>query len=138
MEISDENRPTSIPSSPISDLSSSDSDAYNTASARIHFGPLRSPEKKFVPIADRRKTLQPNNLRMISPLRRSPRLSTQVPGSPIMSAEETDENGDVVEVDGAGYHDQSRSGTPDIDSFPQDGKLFDSFCVLCTLVNMRE
>ncbi|KAF8228185.1 hypothetical protein L208DRAFT_259678 [Tricholoma matsutake] len=26
------------------------SDAYNTADARIHFGPLRSPEKKFYPI----------------------------------------------------------------------------------------
>ncbi|RDB21062.1 hypothetical protein Hypma_011585 [Hypsizygus marmoreus] len=61
------------PTSPTSS-SASDSDAFNTADARIHFGPLRSPEKKFVPaLAARSSTLHPVSLR--SPLRRSPRLS---------------------------------------------------------------
>jgi len=56
---------------------SSDIDAYNTADARIHFGPLRSPEKKFYPVVACPNALHPP--RSPSPLRRSPRLSTSCP-----------------------------------------------------------
>jgi hypothetical protein len=51
--------------------SASDSDAFNTESARLYFGPVKTPERNFVAS---KKQLHPS---ATSPfLRRSPRLST--------------------------------------------------------------
>ncbi|KAF8902106.1 hypothetical protein CPB84DRAFT_1846516 [Gymnopilus junonius] len=54
--------------------SASDSDAYNTESARIYFGPLKTPERNFVAAS---KHLFPPPT--ASPLRRSPRRSSPRP-----------------------------------------------------------
>lgn len=57
--------------------SGSDSDSFNTESARIHFGPLKTPERKFAANASKRLFPPPSN----SSLRRSPRLSSPRPRS---------------------------------------------------------
>lgn len=54
--------------------SDSDSDSYNTESARIYFGPLKTPERKFA--ASSKALFPPPST---SPLRRSPRLSSPRP-----------------------------------------------------------
>jgi hypothetical protein len=56
--------------------STSDSDAYNTESARLYFGPVKTPERKFV--AKNRRLLP---LQVPHSLRRSPRLSSQPPNT---------------------------------------------------------
>lgn len=96
-----------------------DSDAYNTAGARIHFGPLRSPEKQFVTMVARPSTLQP------APLRRSPRLSSPRPKSPLPTAIMILEGGKGLSTEvedrfseGAGV---SRLGTPEDEQNLQDG-----------------
>ncbi|KDR81591.1 hypothetical protein GALMADRAFT_263876 [Galerina marginata CBS 339.88] len=61
--------------SPVSS-SASDSDAYNTESARLYFGPFKTPERKFV-AASKRLFPPPSH----SSLRRSPRLSSPRPRS---------------------------------------------------------
>jgi hypothetical protein len=102
-----------------------DSDAYNTANARIHFGPLRSPEKKFVPMVGRPSTLRPGPVD--SPLRRSPRLSSPRPRSPFPATVVVlrEDEGASVEVDDRASEDVgfSRVGTPDNEQFLQDGTL---------------
>ncbi|KAF5381007.1 hypothetical protein D9615_003934 [Tricholomella constricta] len=72
--------PPAPPSSAPEDSEADDNDAFNTAGARIHFGPLRSPEKKFGPMMARHSTLHPGNLG--SPVQCYPRLSTPQPRSP--------------------------------------------------------
>ena len=54
--------------------SASESDAYNTESARLYFGPVKTPERKFV--ASNRRLLP---LQVPHSLRRSPRLSSPRP-----------------------------------------------------------
>ncbi|GLB34975.1 hypothetical protein LshimejAT787_0205400 [Lyophyllum shimeji] len=77
--------------SPASSTSSDNDDVFNTADARVHFGPLRSPEKKFGTNATRRNTI---HLGLSgSPLRRSPRLSAPQPRSPSPSPKRQRENG---------------------------------------------
>jgi hypothetical protein len=61
--------------------STSDTDAYNTADARIHFGPLRSPEKKFHPIVACSNIQHPSPAPPTGP---SPRLSTPCSLPPYM------------------------------------------------------
>ncbi|KAH8117407.1 hypothetical protein DFH11DRAFT_1574835 [Phellopilus nigrolimitatus] len=64
-----------VPSSPTSSSSCSDnSDAVNTSSAKVYFGPVQSPEKKFAPILSPRVSQHPDAPGP-SNLRRSPRLS---------------------------------------------------------------
>ncbi|KAG6877705.1 hypothetical protein C0993_004800 [Termitomyces sp. T159_Od127] len=100
-------------------------DAYNTAEARIHFGPLGSPEKPIAAIVARRDSLQPV-IHSPSPLRRSPRLSTPLPPLPVreygqeeLQEETTGMN--VVEEDGEAVDEGiSRVGTPDVERDLQD------------------
>ncbi|KAF8077967.1 hypothetical protein FPV67DRAFT_23274 [Lyophyllum atratum] len=104
--------------------SASDSDAFNTANARIHFGPLMSPEKKFGPILARRSTLHPGLSQ--SPLRRSPRLSTPPPRSPSpQPVQRRQDDGtpvikDMEELMEATDVHASGPGTPDIEQALQD------------------
>ncbi|KAF8798007.1 hypothetical protein BYT27DRAFT_6914718 [Phlegmacium glaucopus] len=74
-------------SSPPSSASASDSDTYNTESARLYFGPLKTPERNFV---DNSKGLFPPTQTTF--LRRSPRLSSPRSRS---SSQPTDDNGDI-------------------------------------------
>ena len=54
-------QPRDISSSPSSELSSSDSESCNTSTSRVHFGPLRSPEKRFMALGHRRQhSVSPN------------------------------------------------------------------------------
>ncbi|KAF4614810.1 hypothetical protein D9613_003046 [Agrocybe pediades] len=69
---------TAIPPSPTASTAS-DSDAYNTESARLYFGPLKTPERNFVGST---KNLFP---RTITPLRRSPRLSSPIPPPKVLT-----------------------------------------------------
>ena len=69
---------------PPSSASTPDSDAYNTESARLYFGPLKTPERKFV---HNSKALFPPTQSNLP--RRSPRLSSPRVRSPI------DDDGDV-------------------------------------------
>ncbi|KAI5124553.1 hypothetical protein M0805_003075 [Coniferiporia weirii] len=62
-----------VPSSPTSS-GSDNSDAFNSSSAKIYFGPLRSPEKKFAPMPSPAPFLASGTLGPSTP-RRSPRLS---------------------------------------------------------------
>lgn len=107
---------------------SSDSDTYNTEDARLYFGPLKTPERNFVAASQGRLfPTTPNPL-----LRRSPRLSSPRPRSPLspdvrtteedmMDIEQvaqlvkaSDEEGDVME---------SGSATPQGVHFLPDGAL---------------
>ncbi|KAG5654539.1 hypothetical protein H0H81_001180 [Sphagnurus paluster] len=72
--VSAELAPDQVVNGAASDVDDEDSDAFNTEDARIHFGPLRSPEKKFGEVVARCGNLHPDMWG--SPLRRSPRLST--------------------------------------------------------------
>ena len=130
-------------SSPASSADSSDSDAVNTESARVYFGPLQSPEKKLIhvinPTASRRRTLGSGPT--ASSLRRSARFPSPVILSP--SRNDTEDNADNSDSsdnsDDAGEDvSQSRSGTPDNTfDFQQDGMLvtFPIFHVL--ILNIR-
>lgn len=105
------------PDSPASS-GESDSDAFNTTLARIHFGPVTSPEKRF--IEARPDLLKPVPVRS-SPLRRSPRLSSPLPSeftpdSP-KSAVRNEEEAGSEEENG----DASRPETPDNDRSAEDG-----------------
>ncbi|KII88549.1 hypothetical protein PLICRDRAFT_628228 [Plicaturopsis crispa FD-325 SS-3] len=100
----------SATNSPGSTGSASDSDAVNTTSARIYFGPLTSPEKKFVPNVARRRTLTPS-----SSIRRSPRLSTPGPASPRPDEHSDDSGGEQKDDDAENNREEEheRSGTPE-------------------------
>lgn len=74
-------------SPPPSSASASDSEAYNTESARLYFGPLKTPERKFVHGS---KGLFPPTQSTLP--RRSPRLSSPRARSP---SQPIDENEDI-------------------------------------------
>ncbi|KAH9951340.1 hypothetical protein B0H21DRAFT_277999 [Amylocystis lapponica] len=94
------NSPVSTPST-----TSDDNDAVNTESARVYFGPMQSPEKKFAPnLEDVTQTPQ---------LRRSGRLSAAI-ANPSRLEERSDEEDMYMEQDDAGAG-QSRDGTPTAD-----------------------
>ena len=117
---------TTPASSPGSSSFGSDSDAVNTASARVYFGPFQSPEKKLIhqithPNVSRRGIMIPVGNE--SP----PRRSARFPSPAINSRDDTEENGDNSDAndesdDGDEDLSQSRSGTPDNVRFPQDGE----------------
>jgi hypothetical protein len=114
--------------------SGSDSDAVNTASARVYFGPFQSPEKKLIrgtnPTASRRRTLGSGT--SASPLRRSARFPSPVAHSPSRNdVEENVDNSDTNDdSDDVGEDvSPSRSGTPDNIRFPQDGMPHYQFAV---------
>ncbi|KAF8894595.1 hypothetical protein BD779DRAFT_1669076 [Infundibulicybe gibba] len=93
------------PSSPPSDSS----EAFNTASARIHFGPFRSPEKQIIPVLNHGTGLH-------TPLRRSPRRSVANLGlqsnySPLLNSQPGDDANEEQE-----QATPPRMGTP-IDDF---------------------
>jgi hypothetical protein len=67
--------------------SAADSDAYNTESARLYFGPLKTPERRFVYNS---KGLFPPTQSNLP--RRSPRLSSPRARSP---SQPTDDIGDI-------------------------------------------
>ena len=113
--------------SPASSLAS-DTDAYNTADARLYFGPLRSPEKKFHPMVECPDALHPPHSR--SPLRRSPRLSTPCHPSPSPTVTELilkRRGGNRVNMDEDDESSEEvanllRPETPEYDKFLQDGE----------------
>ena len=124
--------------SPASSLAS-DTDAYNTADARIHFGPLRSPEKKFHTILECSDTLRPPHSR--SPLRRSPRLSTPCPPSPpptVIGSSSKRRGRDHATVDEEIGSSEEVANllqpeTPEYDKFLQDGELIGTLHTHLTL-----
>jgi hypothetical protein len=111
----DENLATASPAS-----SASDSDAFNTASARIHFGPFRSPEKKFVPTVVWHHTLYPGALNSTIPRSPVPAAGSPSHGTP----QRVDDGNEGNQSDDEDDEDVnlSRSGTPENDRFPQDGE----------------
>ena len=113
-------------SSPASSSSGSDSDVVNTASARVYFGPLQSPEKKLIhqiahPRVSHRHTLNPGDNG--SSQRRAARFPPAAGSRD--DTEENDDNSDGNDESDGGVEDvsHSRSGTPDNVRFPQDGTL---------------
>jgi hypothetical protein len=109
-----ENVPESDPGSPISPLSTSDSEDCNTASSRVHFGPLRSPEKKFM---SRLQTLHPTSLNLSC--QHLP-MSTVV-SSPPTSMQDFANNTNDSDTEECNMN-YLRAGTPDNDRFPPDGE----------------
>ncbi|KAH7916067.1 hypothetical protein BJ138DRAFT_1053698 [Hygrophoropsis aurantiaca] len=100
----------------------SDSDAVNSANARVYFGPLQSPEKKFLTQDIARRTL--HLVGGSSPPRRSPRFSAYSSPSPQQHGQDnpvdvSDSDEDAAEIDEVTAH-LSRGGTPDNDPLPQD------------------
>lgn len=115
---------TTPATSPASSSSGSDSDVVNTASARVYFGPLQSPEKKLIqqivhPNTSRRRTLNPETVELPS------HHSAQFPlvGTPPRDHTEDGDNSDGNDESDDCEEDisQSRSGTPDNVRFPPDG-----------------
>ena len=115
------------PASPASSTAS-DSDAYNTEDARLYFGPLKTPERNFVAASQGRLfPTAPNPV-----LRRSPRLSSPRPRSPILAdvcARDADmidmkRVAELVKLSDEGEDDAMDSGstTPQVDYLP-DGVL---------------
>ncbi|KAG6890713.1 hypothetical protein C0995_005086 [Termitomyces sp. Mi166 len=99
-------------------------DDYNTAEARIHFGPLKSPEKRIAAIVTRRHSLYPvvHN----SPLRRSPRLSTPLPQSPLRENRQDPLQEEMIAMNVVEEDQEAvdvpppRAGTPDVEQTLQD------------------
>jgi hypothetical protein len=100
--------------------SASDSDAFNSTFARVHFGPLRSPEKKFVPIAARRDTVHLGDLNSQIGRELVSVVGSFSRGTPerVDVEDEGDQSDDEDDRDANG----SRSGTPENDHFLQDGE----------------
>ncbi len=107
--------------------SASDSDAFNTESARLYFGPVNTPERNFV--ANNKQLFPPA---VPSLLRRSPRLSSPRPQPPV-DQESTAEEEDIdlvaqlvneVDVDDEDAEMSNSLSTPPRDEgeLEQDGK----------------
>ncbi|KAF9227944.1 hypothetical protein BS17DRAFT_746939 [Gyrodon lividus] len=115
---------TSSPTSTVSDISISDTDAVNSSSARVYFGPLQSPEKKFIA----RDIVQRQALKVGafgSPVRRSPRLFCLPPSQPQQDGRNThDQDGKSDNDDSDSINDVaaqlSREETPENDHLPPD------------------
>jgi len=120
--------------------STSESDAYNTESARLYFGPVKTPERKFA--ANNRRLLP---LQLPHSLRRSPRLPSPRPQpqnalstldqeSVAQEARDIDLVAELVnEVEVEDYEQMTYPalGTPQrVEEFEQDGKLFSPICVI--------
>jgi len=118
--------------------SASESDAYNTESARLYFGPVKTPERKFA--ANNRRLLP---LQLPHSLRRSPRLSSPRPQpqnalstldqeSAAQEARDIDLVAELVndvEVDDDEQMSYPVLGTPQkVEEFEPDGKLFAYLC----------
>ncbi|KAG6818134.1 hypothetical protein H0H87_000039 [Tephrocybe sp. NHM501043] len=121
--------PVNLPASPSTsspDSSASDSDdVFNTEDARIHFGPLTSPEKRISSIVARSSSLRSGTRSSL--VRRSPRLSTPQSRSPQREAGQDPPSQDssgatqIVEEEGEAIDDlSSRQGTPDVEQALQD------------------
>ena len=116
------------PASPASSTAS-DSDAYNTEDARLYFGPLKTPERNFVAASQGR--LFPTAPNLV--LRRSPRLSSPCPRSPIATNVRTKEADMIViqrmaelaKLSDEGEDDAMHSGsaTPQMVDYLPDGVL---------------
>lgn len=106
-----------IPLSPAS--SSTDSDAFNTESARLYFGPVKTPERNFV--ASNKQLFPPATPPV---LRRSPRLSTlrvQTPSD--LSTETIPKDLSAQEAEDIDFVAQLVN---DVDVHDDDEKVFDS------------
>ncbi|KAG6866899.1 hypothetical protein C0991_003814 [Blastosporella zonata] len=101
--------------SPSPNSSASDNgNAFNTADARIHFGPLTSPEKRLSTIVPHHTTLHSASHSLF--LRRSPRLSSPQPQSPQPNSRE--EPAQIIEE--SVVVPLSREWTPDVEQALQD------------------
>jgi hypothetical protein len=113
---------TNSPTSTVSDTS--DTDAVNSSSARVYFGPLQSPEKKFIARdVVRRQALKAGAFG--SPVRRSPRLSCLPPPRPPQDGRDTRDQDEQSDDDSDSINDVtaqlSREETPENDR-PADGE----------------
>jgi len=115
------------PPSPTSS-SASDSDAYNTESARLYFGPLKTPERNFVAAT---KNLFPPAT--ITPLRRSPRLSSPRPRStPPADLQITEKEREDIEqvaqlvngIEADEEGEEEESGSNSVPGTPLNGEVF--------------
>ena len=109
---------TSSPHSSCSD----NSDAVNSSTAKVYFGPLQSPEKKFTPMLSPCKPLTQTTEPLSSLLRRSPRLSSPPP--PVPEYDNQDESEQEEEDSSAPLGKCSKSlwqGTPMQRFLRQDG-----------------
>ncbi|OCH95544.1 hypothetical protein OBBRIDRAFT_745235 [Obba rivulosa] len=92
--------------------SDDENDAVNTEDARVYFGPLQSPEKKFAP---------PSGKAFRTPLRRSQRISAAPASDPSLEADDSDEEPSrLTTSDPAGLSGTSGEGTPLIDDMAPD------------------
>lgn len=108
-------------SSPLTTSEASDSDGVNSSTARVFFGPVKSPEKKLIAREIARRAADPGGYS--TPVRRSPRLSRLPPfQGQLKDAEDTER--DVDGADDGGLQDEPQSpgeDTPENDVL-QDGK----------------
>lgn len=108
-------------SPPPSSASASDSDAYNTESARLYFGPLKTPERKFVHYST---GLFPPTQSTLP--RRSPRLSSPRARSPSQPEDDNEDIDVVAQLIIASDEDEkhfSDSATPQAGDGVEDGGL---------------
>ncbi|KAK7014880.1 hypothetical protein R3P38DRAFT_1416261 [Favolaschia claudopus] len=85
--------------------------------SRVYFGAFKSPEKKYLAAA----SLAVPKPQTPSPLRRSPRLSSPIPGAILDADTPQDANFDEQDTDHQdGDFSRSRSGTPDNDRWQGD------------------
>lgn len=112
---------------------SSDSDAYNTESARLYFGPLKTPERNFV---DNSKGLFPTTQTTCP--RRSPRLSSPRPRSPSQQKdnEDVDFVAQLINTPGANEEHFSDSAGPQAGDGVEDG-LSQSEWYICYFSDSR-
>lgn len=111
-------------SSPASSASASDGDTYNTESAHVYFGPLKTPERTFVDKSTKR--LFPPTQTFL--LRRSPRLSSprlRLSSEPIDENEDIDLVAQLIIAPGAEDEEEhfSDSATPQTRDRIEDGLL---------------
>ncbi|CCL99120.1 uncharacterized protein FIBRA_01134 [Fibroporia radiculosa] len=107
--------------SPVSNASD-DSDVVNTETARVYFGPLQSPEKKFA------------SVRMRTPLRRSTRLSSVIPrqGS---RRDSTPQESSRLNIDDAGFGSSRTTPLAEHAFLPDEPSFVLASKVLCAYDN---
>ncbi|KAJ7273693.1 hypothetical protein B0H12DRAFT_1043535 [Mycena haematopus] len=86
---------------------------YDADKSRVYFGPFKSPEKKYLDSLEVTRPITP------SPLRRSPRLSSPIPGQAADENELENEHENLYEDEDEDLS-RSRSGTPDNDGWQGD------------------
>ncbi|KAL4074454.1 hypothetical protein V8B97DRAFT_1689036 [Scleroderma yunnanense] len=111
-------------SPPLTASESSDTDEVNSSSARVYFGPVLSPEKKFIVHSVARRAAHKSGA-FGTPVRRSPRLSAhpspRLPSKdalsvPVYDGDDQDDTGSVNE----GTSDLPGEDTPENDPLFQD------------------